>query len=112
MAPIEFDDEDEKEAKIDMTSSRVHQASSAMLGQSSGWDDTKFQRPLDPRGIAATRTRTFHSKLTDSAFEYMNNQINEWLDRNENITVKFANSTIGMYEGKHTEPHVILTLFY
>jgi len=113
LAPIEFDDgDDDDEVQVDMSSSRIQAASKATLGMSHGWDDSKYTRPLDTRAIAATRCRTFHSKLTDSALEYMNEQINDWLDQNDSITIKFANSTIGLFEGKHSEPHVIVTLFY
>lgn len=114
MAPIEFDDgdDDDNDVHVDMTSSRIHQASAATLGMSQGWDDAKYKRPLDSRAISATRCRSFHSKLTDSALEYMNDQINEWLDKNDAITVKFSNSTIGIFEGKSSEAHMIVTLFY
>ena len=44
--------------------------------------------------------------------EHLDEQINEWLDENKEITLKFANSTIGMFEGKHTEPNLIFTFFY
>lgn len=111
LAPIEFDDHDEEGTQVDMTSSRI-QSSSAMLGGAHGWDDSKYKRPLDTRAISATRCRTFHSKLTASALDYMSELINDWLDENENITIKFSNSTIGMFEGKHAEPHVVMTLFY
>jgi len=111
MALIECDDDDDG-TPVDMTSSRIQAASRATLGMSHGWDDSKYKRPLDVRAIAATRCRSFHSKLTDSALEYMNEQINEWLDKNDAITVKFANSTIGLFEGKHAEAHIIVTLFY
>ncbi len=113
LAPIEFDDdEDDDDVQVDMTSSRIHQASAATLGMSQGWDDTKYKRPLDSRAIAATRCRSFHSKLTDSALVYMNDQINEWLDKNDVITIKFSNSTIGVFEGKSSEAHIIVTVFY
>ena len=62
--------------------------------------------------MTATRCRTFHSKLTDGAINFLNHQINEWLDGNEDITVKFSNSTIGPFEGKHVEMNLIVTLFY
>ena len=42
----------------------------------------------------------------------MVNQINEWLDDNDDVAVKFATTTIGMFEGKHTEPNMITTVFY
>lgn len=110
--PIEFDDKDDEEVQVDMSSSRIHAASAVTLGLGGGWDDTKYSRALDTRSISATRCRTFHSKLSEAALEFMNNQINDWLDSNEGITVKFANSTIGLFEGKHAEHNIILTLFY
>ena len=109
--PIELDTGDE-ELKVDLSQSRIHSASSATLGRAGAWDDKKFKRPLDTRAISATRCRTFHAKLSEAALEFMNNQINEWIDSNESINVKFATSTIGTFEGKHAEPNVILTLFY
>ena len=112
LAPIEFDDGDDDEVEVDMSASRFQSSASAILGAGGGWDDSKYKRPLDTRSIAATRCRTFHSKLTGSALDYMSDLINEWLDENENITIKFANSTIGLFEGKHAEPHVVVTLFY
>jgi hypothetical protein len=113
-APIEFDggEEDEEEIKVDLSKSRIHSASTATLGRAGGWDDAKFARQLDTRAISATRCRTFHSKLSEAALDFMNNQINEWIDNNPNINIKFATSTIGIFEGKHAEPNLILTLFY
>jgi len=113
MAPIAFDDsDDDDEVELDMSSSRIHSASTATLGVAQGWDDSRWKRPIDPRAITASRCRTFHAKLTDSALEYMNEQINAWLDKNESIAIKFAVSNIGIFEGKHAEPHVIVTMFY
>jgi len=113
-APIEFDDGDEEEElKVDLSQSRIHSASAATLGRAAGgWDDTNFERQLDARAISATRCRTFHSKLSEAALSFMNTQINEWIDKSPGITVKFATSTIGTFEGKHAEPNLILTLFY
>ena len=115
-APIEFDDVDDhreaKEAKVDMSGSRIHAASAATLGRAGAWDDAHFKRGLQLDGTGAIRCRTFHCKLTEGAVEFMNNQVNEWLDQNEQITMKFATSTIGMFEGKHTEPNLIVTVFY
>lgn len=97
----------------EMSSSRIHGMSEATLGHHAGADDSsRFQRPLDPKSPFATRCRTFHCKLSDGAIEFLNMQINEWLDREKNIVVKFARSDIGMFEGKHKEPNMILTLFY
>ena len=42
----------------------------------------------------------------------MQGQINEWLDGNDQIVVKFVCANIGLFEGKHTEPNLILNVFY
>ncbi len=76
------------------------------------WTDDKWMRPLDPKSPYASRCRTFHCKLSDGAVSFLNGQINDWLDANPNISVKFANSVIGIFEGKHPEPNLIVTVFY
>ncbi len=83
-----------------------------VLGSSEGWSDTQFKRAVDPSNPGATRCRTFRTKLNDGAVAYMNNQINEWLDRNPEILIKFSTSTVGVFEGKHPEPNLIITVFY
>lgn len=95
----------------DMSKSRV-MASVQTMGRGSGWDDSRFKRPLQPGIEGGTRCRTFHSKLSEPAIEFMNSQINDWVDRNEDVVIKFATSTIGVFEGKHAEPNLILTVFY
>jgi len=81
---------------------------------SSAQDDAgaSYQRPLNPTGRGATRIRTFHAKLTDGAVHHLDQQINLWLDSHSEVEIKFAQSTVGVFEGKHTEPSLILTIFY
>jgi hypothetical protein len=71
-----------------------------------------YRRPLLKDQPNATRCRTFHCKLADGAIAYMNDQINEWADSDEGIEIKFATSCIGVVEGKHVDPHLIVTVFY
>ena len=110
--PIELEGFDDHVEVDTSQSSRIHSASAATLGVSRGWDDSKYTRTVDPASIAATRCRTFHSKLTEAALEFMDDQINDWLDKHDHVHVKFATSTIGIFEGKHAEPNLILTMFY
>jgi len=74
--------------------------------------EKRYRRPLNECPSGATRCRTFHAKLNDGAIAYMNEQINEWCDNNPHIDMKFATSAIGIFEGKHPEPHLIVTVFY
>ena len=112
--PIAFEDDDADKDKggNDPSQTSVSAMSESLLGAVGVWDDARFKRPLNPDVTTAMRCRTFHSKLTDGALTFLNSQINQWLDANKDITIKFANSTIGPFEGKHVEMNLIVTLFY
>ena len=72
----------------------------------------EFKRPLNTDGRGATRVRTFHTKLNDAAFRFLDEQINDWIDANPGVEVKFTNTTIGTVEGKRPEPQVIISIWY
>lgn len=111
LAPIELDeDEDDHRDAVDMSSSQIHSLSAATLGKTK--TDLQYKRPLQPDSPAASRCRTFHCRLSEGAVDFMTNQINEWLDNNDEISIKFVSSTIGLFEGKHTEQNLIMTVFY
>lgn len=74
--------------------------------------DPAFRRPLMKDATTATRCRTFHAKLADGALAHLDEQINLWVDSREDVQIKFATSTIGVVEGKHSDPHLIVTIFY
>ncbi len=100
----------------ELSSTAIHGFSGAdSLAGSSGVtsdDESKFRRRLDPRSPFGTRCRLFHSKLSDGAVTYMIDQVNEWADSSKDVNIKFCTSTIGIFEGKHADPHLILTVFY
>lgn len=75
-------------------------------------DDSKLHRKVRDTGQGATRCRTFHSKLNESALAYMNEHINEWVDKHDDVDIKFASTVVGVFEGKHPEPNLLITLFY
>ncbi len=78
----------------------------------SAHDTSHLHRQVVESSAVATRCRTFHAKLNDASLSYMDNLINEWADANPDVGIKFATSCIGVVEGKHAEPHLIVTLFY
>ena len=90
---------------------QVRQMSETQLGMGS-FDTSGLKRPLSPNSPWATRCRTFHAKLNDGAIAYMNREINEWVDKNDDVSIKQATSTIGVYEGKRQDPHIIVTVFF
>jgi|GEM_PF-490678 len=66
-----------------------------------------WSRVPNTTGTGAIHVRTFHSKLTDDALKYLDQQVNEWLDDHPQYEVKQVTTTIGTFTGKVKEPHVI-----
>jgi len=75
-------------------------------------EEMHFKRPINKDSQGATRVRTFHAKLNDGAFHFLDNQINEWIDSHPEVEVKFCNTTIGVVEAKKSEPHMIINIWY
>lgn len=73
---------------------------------------TQFRRPLLTGSPYATRCKTFHCKLADGPLVSLNDLINEWIDMHDDVEVKFATTVVGVVEGKHNDPHLIVTIFY
>ena len=81
----------------------------AGMGQSQ--KEQQYKRALNVTGQGATRCRVFHSKIAEAPLEYMQNQINEWLDSDQ-IEVKHVGHVIGTLEGKTPVPNVIVMVWY
>ena len=69
--------------------------------------ESAWLRQPNATGTGATHVKTFHSKLTDDALRYVDQQLNEWLDQNPEFEVKLVTTTIGTFTGKVKEPHLI-----
>jgi hypothetical protein len=74
--------------------------------------DQAYRRPLRDDGTGATRCRIFHAKLNDGALKFIQDQINDWVDGASDISIKHVSTQVGIVEGKNSEPHLIITLFY
>ena len=46
----------------------------------------------------ARHVRTFHAKLSEAALRHLDEQVNAWLKGHPAATVKFANTTVGIFE--------------
>ena len=73
--------------------------------------EEEWNRRPNANETGAIHVKTFHSKITDDALVYMDQQINEWLDAHPEYEVKFASSTVGILSGKVKEPHVICSVW-
>ncbi|MFQ5807632.1 MAG: hypothetical protein ACE5I3_14395 [Phycisphaerae bacterium] len=102
--------EDDEPRVVAGPSSQIHGFSgSEVIARGLG---RTYKRPLLKNTHSATRCRTFHCKMTDASFANLNEQINEWVDEHEDVEIKFALSNVGVVEGKHADPHLVITVFY
>lgn len=74
-------------------------------------ESKQYKRQPTATGKGATRVRTFDTKLSRGAMEMLDEQINLWLDET-GYEVKFVSTTIGDVQGKKTEPHLIINIWY
>lgn len=78
------------------------------LGVKAGSD---FKRALNLTGHGATRCKFYHGKIAPPSLEFMENQINQWLDA-EKIEIKYISQVIGVMEGKTPVPNLIVMVWY
>jgi hypothetical protein len=74
--------------------------------------ESNLKRPVTAPAEPPTRVRTFHSKLTPAALAHMDDLINEWIDGHPEVYIKNVTCTVGPFEAKHVEQHLILTIYY
>jgi hypothetical protein len=72
----------------------------------------QWKREVNQTGFGAVRMRSFHGRLSDQGLGYLDDAINEWLDENPEIEIKFVTSNVGVFEGKMREPALILNVWY
>lgn len=72
----------------------------------------EYSRELNKTGHGSCRLRSFHGRLSAQGLEYLDNQINEWLEHHPEVEVKFVTSTVGVFEGKMREPALILNVWF
>jgi len=71
-----------------------------------------WRRQLNHNGTGAMRVRSFHGKCSDQGLEFLDNSINEWLDANPDMEVKFVTTTVATFEGKIREPALVVNVWY
>ncbi len=72
----------------------------------------KWDRTPNVTGKGAIHCKIFHCKLREDALEYLETQVNEWLDQHPEYEVKFVNACIGEMKTKTaTEQAMFMTIW-
>jgi len=117
ITPISLETEDGKEALepirlVDVGEERATAVKAFGSGAArKARRDIQFNRPLNVTGQGATRCRIFSSRIAVNPLEYMESQINEWLDADQ-IEIKHVGHVVGVMEGKVSEPNLIVMVWY
>ncbi len=73
--------------------------------------EDNWNRTPNSNGTGAIHCKSFHCKLTGDSLEFLDQQINEWLDAHPQYEVKFVTSSIGTWSGKVKEPSLIMNVW-
>ena len=76
-----------------------------------GRHEDKWARTPNVTGSGAIHVKSFHCRLTGDSLEFIDQQINEWLDAHPQYEVKFVTTSIGMWSGKLKEPNLIVNVW-
>ena len=90
--------------------SKIRQLDQRLAGGGPKHEDNWTRSP-NVTGTGAIHVKSFHCKLTGESLEFLDKQINEWLDAHPQYEVKFASATVGEWMGKLKEPNLILQLW-
>lgn len=90
-------------------SSKIRAFSQALAGDTRHEDSWK--RSPNVTGQGAIHVKSFHCKLTGESLDFLDKQINEWLDAHPQYEVKFVTATVGEWMGKIKEPNLILQVW-
>ena len=74
-------------------------------------EDKGWSRTPNSPGTGAIHVRSFHCKLNSESLEFLDQQINEWLDAHPQYEVKFVTTCIGEWTGKIREPNLIVQIW-
>lgn len=76
-----------------------------------GRHEDNWNRSPNVTGTGAIHVKSFHAKLTGDSLEFLDKQVNEWLDAHPQYEVKFVTSAIGEWTGKLKEPNLIVMVW-
>ncbi len=73
--------------------------------------EDSWNRTPNSTGTGAIHVKSFHCKLTGDSLEFLDQQINEWLDAHPQYEVKSVTTSIGIWTGKQKEPNLIVNVW-
>jgi len=82
------------------------------FGVQAAHQDRNYKRKPYADGKGACRIKSFHAKYSEQGLEHLDDMVNDWLEAHPEVEVKFANTTVHVFEGKIREPALALNVWY
>ena len=73
--------------------------------------EDSWSRTPNSTGTGAIHVKSFHCKLTGDSLDFLDQQVNEWLDAHPQYEVKLVTTSIGTWTGKLKEPNLIVNVW-
>lgn len=74
--------------------------------------EDRWDRTPNVNGTGAIHCKVFHCKLREDALDFLEQQINEWLDKHPEYEVKQVTSSVGELKTKTmSEPAMFITVW-
>lgn len=73
--------------------------------------EDNWNRKPNSTGTGAIHVKSFHCKLTGDSLDFLDQQVNEWLDAHPEYEVKLVTTAIGTWTGKLKEPNLIVNVW-
>jgi hypothetical protein len=97
--------------RLDAGSPKI-QAFEQRLGAVKSSHEDKWKRSPNVTGKGAIHVKSFHCKCNNESLEFMDQQINEWLDAHPQYEVKLVNTSVGDWIGKQgREPNLVVQVW-
>lgn len=103
---------DEELAELDEAPKSTAPVSKIKFGPDIGHKKHEWKRKPHVTGTGAIRVKSFHAKYSEQGIEHLDDMINEWIDANPDIEVKFVTQTVHVFEGKIREPALVMNVWY
>lgn len=88
------------------------QAFEQRLGSTGRKHEDAWKRSPNTTGQGAIHVKTFHCKLNNESLDFLDQQINEWLDAHPQYEVKLVSSSVGDWTGKTgREPNLVVQVW-
>ncbi len=103
LAPIDIDD---SPSQASLGGSMIQVFGGDRVPHEDNWS-----RKTNVTGQGATHVKTFFCKLRPDAIQFVDDQVNDWLDKHPEYEVKFVTSTVGKLVGKNVEDALFMNVW-